>query len=265
MCWQILLPPRHRILHVAGLLAPLLGAIVLAPLAARAETDDVVTRTPDFRFTQPWLTLGLRGGYSFNRSEAQIYDFLKQNLTLSHSDFDGPAMALDVGVRATSWMDVVLGFEFTQSKNDAEFRYFVEDNREPIEQETRITQVPLTLSLRFYPLGRGRAVASHAWIRSLLTPYVGGGVGGTWYELRQDGDFVDTTDLSIFEAKLKSDGWAFSQHVMVGVDIRLTRNFGVVMEARYHWAEAHLGGDFIGFNNIDLDGARAMIGFSMRI
>ncbi len=244
-------------------------ALSADPTAADDPPQASPAARPDFRFKQPRVTLGLRGGYAFNSSEGSIYSFFTQNLTLSHSDFNGPAFAIDAGVRAISWLDVVAGFEFTQSNNRSEFRYFVEEGGASIEQKTRLSQVVLSSSLKFYPIGRGRQVGQYAWIRSTLVPYLGGGIGATWYKLRQKGDFVvtdpdDPLFLTIFEAKLESDAWTFSQHVFVGLDLKITTNFGAVVEARYHWARADIKRDF-DFGHIDLDGARAMIGFNFRL
>ena len=50
-----------------------------------------------------------------------------------------------------------------------------------------------------------------------------------------------------------------------GFDLGITRNFGLVVEARYYWGSADLKGDFIGFDDIELDGARLMVGFSWRL
>ncbi len=96
-------------------------------------------------------------------------------------------------------------------------------------------------------------------------PYLGGGIGATYYKLKQKGDFVDFVDLSIFEAKIESEAWGFAQHVFAGLDLKLTRNFGLVLEGRYHWSRADIGDDFVGFDPINLDGARVMAGFSWRL
>ncbi len=215
------------------------------------------------------MILGVRGGAAFNRAEGEIYDFLTDNLTLSDSDFYAPAFTIDVSVRATSWLDVVAGFEVSERRNKSEFRDFVEAGA-PIKQKTRLTQIPLTTSLKFYPLGRGRQVGRYGWVRSTWVPYLGGGIGATWYELRQKGDFVVTDPSSpffkdIFEAEVQSEGWAFAQHLFAGVDLKLTRNFGLVLEGRYYWARADLEGDFVGFDPINLDGGRIMLGVSWRL
>jgi opacity protein-like surface antigen len=244
-----------------------LACLVLgAHPSAADETDEEQSVTqPDFLFEAPRVSLGLRGGWAFNRSDGEIYDFLTDQLTLDKSDFDSPAFTGDVSLRLKSWMDAVIGIEFSGSTTESEFRDFVDQSGAPIEQETRLTQVPLTASLKFYPIGRGRMVGEYAWVRSTFVPYVGGGVGATWYELKQKGDFVDFVDMDIFESEFVSHGWAFAQHAFVGFDVKLTKNIGLVLEGRYYWAEADLKGDFVGFDHIDLDGARLMIGLSWRL
>ncbi len=244
-----------------------LGTVALmASSGAADETgEEPPLSRPDFRFEQPRVTLGFRGGWAFHRANGEIYDFLSKNLTISSSDFDAPAFALDASLRVISWLDFAIGIEYSRSSNRSKFRGFVNPSGAPIKQKTTLTQVPLVASLKLYPMGRGRQVGEHVWVRSRFVPYLGGGVGGSWYELEQSGDFVDAVDLSIFKSTLNSDAWAFSQHAFVGFDLGITRNFGLVVEARYYWADADLKGDFIGFDDIELDGARLMVGFSWRL
>ena len=239
------------------------------PIAAELTSAD--QPRPDFRFRQPWVTLGIRGGYVFNRANGEIYTFLTEKLTLDSEDFNAGAFQLDVAVRALTWLDVVFGFEYNYSSTQSEFRDFKDSITDaPIKQDTELSQVPLTTSLKLYPLGRGRRVGEYAWIRSTLVPYVGGGLGATWYRLEQDGDFVDESDCTplgcvIFSDKLSTSAWAFSKHVFAGLDLKLTRNFGLVIEGRYQWARATVKRDYVGFERINLDGARVMVGFSFRI
>jgi opacity protein-like surface antigen len=239
-----------------------------------AEIEEAPLPRLDFQFGEPRMSLGFRGGWRFNRSKGEIYDFLTDELTLSNSDFDAPAFAFDFSLRLVSWMDVVFGFEFSGRHEKSEDRGFnEEEDGSAINQKTRLTQVPLTLSLKFYPIGRGEQVGQYAWIRKTVVPYFGGGIGGTWYELKQKGDFVDKDPAPgtcpaaacIFSDVFISDGWAFSQHAFGGVDIKLTRSFGLILEGRYYWADANLEGDYVGFNRIDLDGARVMIGFNWKL
>ena len=260
------------------LLAPtiFLAFVALLPTTAFGENSSEASETfeeaplprLDFEFDEPRMSVGFRGGWAFNRSKGEIYDFLTDELTLSKSDFDAPAFTVDFSWRLISWLDVVFGVGYSGRKQKSEDRHFTEVNGSPIIQDTRLTQVPLTVSLKIYPIGRGEQVGQYAWIRKAVVPYIGGGIGGTWYELKQKGDFVDKSvpgDEFIFSDEFTSDDWAFAQHVFAGVDIKLTRSFGLILEGRYYWADADVHGDFVDFNSIDLDGARAMIGFNWKL
>ncbi len=272
-------------------LAIFLAFLALLPVTAFGEgpneASEKIEEAPlprlDFQFDEPRMSLGFRGGWAFNRSKGAIYDFFTDGVELqglSKSDFDAPAFIVDFSWRLISWLDVVFGVEYSGRKQKSEDRRHKDKfTGQPVDQDTRLTQVPLTLSLKIYPLGRGEQVGQYAWIRKAVVPYIGGGIGGTWYELKQKGEFVHVTDdkaipeddfcmgadQCIFEDVFTSDDWAFSQHVFVGLDIKLTRSFGLILEGRYYWADADVQGDYVGFNPIDLDGARAMIGFNWKL
>jgi opacity protein-like surface antigen len=240
-----------------------------------SETSEPLEEAPlprlDFQFDEPRMSLGFRGGWAFNRSKGDIYDFLTDEeflVGLSKSDFDAPAFIFDFSWRLISWLDVVFGVEYSGRQQKSSAPRFTEVNGNPIIQKTRLTQVPLTVSLKIYPIGRGEQVGQYAWIRKAVVPYIGGGIGATWYELKLKGDFVDESDPGnefIFSDTFTSDDWTFAQHVFAGLDIKLTRSFGLVLEGRYYWADADVKGDFVDFNSIDLDGARAMIGFNWKL
>ncbi len=261
------------------LLAIFLVFLGLPPVTAFGEnsneTSEQGEEAPlprlDFQFDEPRMSIGFRGGWAFNRSKGEIYDFFTDGeflQGLSNSDFDAPAFTVDFSWRLISWLDVVFGVEYSGREQKSEAPRHMEENGNPIVQKTRLTQVPLTFSLKIYPIGRGEQVGQYAWIRKAVVPYIGGGIGATWYELRLKGDFVDESDPEnefIFGDVFTSDDWAFAQHAFAGVDIKLTRSFGLILEGRYYWADADLHGDFVDFNSIDLDGARAMIGFNWKL
>ena len=184
--------PLHGFLRLASFAAAaLLGPLALLPATAFAESPNQagedVDQTPeprlDFRFKAPRVSLGLRGGWAFNRADAEIYDFLTDQLTLEKSDFNAPAGAIDFSLRLTSWLDAVFGVEYSGRERSSEDRYFTDLFGNPVEQDTRLTQVPLTFSLKLYPIGRGHQVGQYAWVRKAVVPYIGGGIGPTWYEL----------------------------------------------------------------------------------
>jgi hypothetical protein len=50
--------------------------------------------------------------------------------------------------------------------------------------------------------------------------------------------------------------------VFAGTDVRLHGRFFLELEGRYRWAHAKPAGDFVGFDRIDLSGAKLAAGIS---
>jgi len=217
-----------------------------------------------FRFSPPRSSIGLRGGFTFNRAGSDVYDFIIEQLTVERSDFNAPTFAIDFGWNLSERVDLVLGLEYGRASKRSEYRDYVDQDDIPIVQDTQLTQVPLTLSVRFYLTPRGRSVGQYAWVPSTAAVYVGGGGGATWYRLEQFGEFVDFRDLVIFEDVFVSDGWTIAGHVFAGVDLKLSTSIGLVLEGRYQFASHDLTGSFIGFDPIDLNGLRLMAGVSFK-
>lgn len=234
-------------------------------LAGSAEATPAPQQAPpDFRFAAPNMTFGLRGGWLFASANSDIYDFTTEILTLEKSDFDSPVFAMDFGWKVAKQLDAVLGFEYSGRTRRSEYRDYVDQDGIPIVQDTKLTQTPLTLSLKYYLASRGRAVGQYAWVPTKVLPYVGGGVGYTYYRFEQSGDFVDFLDLTIFTDQFESSGWTFSGHAFAGLDVSLSNSLGFVAEARYQWASADLRGSFIGFEPINLTGLRVTAGVNWK-
>lgn len=237
--------------------APVLAVVfcsLVTSVAAGAQGQDA-----DFLFGRPRGFLGARGAWMIaaDANDADdIYDFLRENLTIEDGDFDTFLFGLDGGFAVASRMDLVAGFEISRASIGSEYRDFVDENDLPIFQDTKLTIVPVTLSGKFYLTPRGREVSRYAFVPSKIRPYVGGGVGFVWYELEQVGDFVDFVDLTIFTSSFRSSGWGFATQAFGGVEVGLTPRWFLSMEARYLWSDADLGDDFVGFAPIDLSGAR---------
>jgi opacity protein-like surface antigen len=89
------------------------------------------------------------------------------------------------------------------------------------------------------------------------------------YRFRQQGDFVDFNTNDVFNSTFdtQDDGrdWAFIQQVMAGVDYNFSPMFGVTLDARYLHGRGDLGTAFSGYDKIDLSGASASVGISVRL
>jgi hypothetical protein len=124
-------------------------------------------------------------------------------------------------------------------------------------------------SLRFHPLPRGRQVGSLAWIPATFDPWVGAGVGRMSYDFRQTGDFIDyETDPDnpeIFTDDFRSKGWTGVFQGSVGAGWSFSARMQLSGELRYIHSSAELGGDFVGFEAIDLSGLATSLGLSFRL
>jgi hypothetical protein len=218
---------------------------------------------PDFLFGAPDGSIAVRGSLLMPRAGSDWYDFVTDQLTLDRNDFKSPAIAVDVGIFATRRFEAVGGFEYGQSQTLSEYRRFVDNNRQPIEQTTRIRQMNLTGSVKVPLLPRGRDISQLAWVPRTIVPYVGAGGGALWYDMNQTGDFIDYVDFSVFTDVFQSTGWTPSAHVFGGVDVRVFRRLFVTVDARYLWAAGDLGRDWVDFDPIDLAGTRLSAGFNV--
>lgn len=218
---------------------------------------------PDFFFGEPNGSFAIRSSWLFPRAGSDWYDFVTDQLTLETGDFIAPALALDVNITAAPRVEAVFGFEWSMSETRSEYRRFVDNNRLPIEQTTRVRQVNLSGSVKVPLLSRGREISQLAWIPRRVVPYAGAGAGMLWFDVQQNGDFVDFVDLSVFTDIFRSRGWTPSGHVLGGVDVRLIRRLFVTVDARYLWAAGDLGQEWINFDPIDLAGARVSAGVNL--
>jgi hypothetical protein len=234
-------------------LALVLLALSAAPAAAQPA--------PDFLFGSPKGMIGFRSGWVFASADSDLFQFVQRTLTVDRQDFNAPAIGVDLEIALSPRASVVTGFDFSQASKDSEYRDFVDNQRLPITQTTRLRELNLSGSVKFALTPRGREISSRAWIPAAATPYVGAGGGVLRYQFLQFGDFVDvnTANLEIFTDTLRSQGWTPSAHVFAGVDVRVWRRMYVSGEARYLWSNATPSRDF-DFDSIDLAGLKATVG-----
>jgi opacity protein-like surface antigen len=130
-----------------------------------------------------------------------------------------------------------------------------------IYQTLRLRTLPVGASIRIVPTSK----------RVRIAPFVGGGIDAMFYQYEEWGDFIDffDPDLPIVPDHFIDDGVAFGLHAFGGVRFYVNRDFAVVGEYRYHWADTDMGDDFSsadpGFvNRIDLTGWTWTVGVHVR-
>jgi opacity protein-like surface antigen len=248
---------RHLLLTLgATLIAPLIAGLMLA--------DHTAAQAPGFAFKRPSATFGVRLGYALPSAGSEVFDFTREQLTVSSSDFNAVHYGGELGIRIIEHLDVALSLGYERSDTRSEFRDWVDNDDLPIEQNTLFTRIPLTLGVKAYPWERGRQISRFAWIPKRWAPYIGAGAGMIWYQFDQIGDFVDFETLEVFSDSFESHGSSPLAYVSAGVEVSVGSRWLVTGEGRYAWASAEMDRDFVDFDNIDLAGFRMTAGFSVR-
>jgi hypothetical protein len=246
-------------------------AIVLAAAPAMPAAAQTSTPTPrlsqdlpdsDFLFKRPRGTFSLRGGVLFPREGSDLYTFIQDQLTIDEGDFQSPLFAVELGFSPTARLDVVGGFDLARHTVRSEYRDFVDNNLQPIEQDTSLRQNSFTGTVRVALVPRGRAVGTYAWIPTRLQPYVGAGGGFVFWEFKQVGDFIDVADGTVFPDSFVSSGASLAGHLLGGLDIQIYKRLFLTTEARYVWAQGELSNEFVGFDPLDLSGFKLAAGIN---
>ena len=200
------------------------------------------------------------GGF-FPDGESAFWDDTEESFTLDVSDFDDAILGLSFVGSFNNHVEAGLNIDFYEGESFSAVRGFVDEDGFPIFHDSWLRTVPLTIDVRFLPFGRYRQRPQG---RNVLQPvfYLGGGVGLTYWEYEEEGDFVDFTNDEIFFDRFIDDGFAFETHALAGLELPFGRTWSLLLEGRYSWADDDLGGDFAGLGEIDLSGPSAYIGGS---
>jgi hypothetical protein len=256
-------------------LVSLTAALMVAAPASVARAADpeppgqapVVPRpaasSADFFFGAPRVFLNVRGSLLVPRASGELFTFVSDQLTVDKADLRAGGVGFDVGAVLARSIDFVVGFDTNRSETHSEYRHYVASNEQPILQQTRFLQSVVSTGLRFTPGGRGRQVSTYAFVPRRIVPFAGGGVAIAYYTLRQQGQFVDYTDLAIFNDTFESDGWGVGPYVHGGADVQVWKHLFVTFDGRYTWMKSDLDADFVGFQGIDLAGFRGGTGISI--
>lgn len=238
--------------------------LLVAVLAAVGALPPGLSAQDGFLFSRPEVRLGLHAGYAVPRAESEIFDFTSDRLTVDEDDFRSYAVGGAFAYRATERLDVSFEIGYAAAETRSEFRNWVDAEDRPIEQTTRFSRRPVTLSVRAYLRERGRRAGRFAWVPTGWSPYVGAGGGAVSYEFAQEGDFVDFGTEEIFTERFRSSGTTPIFHVLAGTDVSLGSRFVLAGEGRYSWASAEMSRDFVDFDEIDLSGFQFTAGLWIR-
>ncbi len=237
-------------------------------LGALATSTAAGQSAKGFLFREPRVTVTVFGGVALPRAGSDLFDFTTDELTVDKHDFNAPDFGADFAVRVSPRFDVTFGFAQSGSRTRSEFRDWVDNNDQPIEQVTKFSRAPIVAGARYHLLPRGRQVGSIAWIPAAFDPWIGVGVGAMRYSFVQHGDFIDFEDPNnpvVFSDHFASRGWARVGQLSGGGGWNLSPRTQLTLELRYLRASDDLEGDFVGFDRLDLSGLATSLGITLRL
>lgn len=228
-------------------------AAVCGPAVDTAGAQQPVLDAPSsIEFRRARLMVSSRVGALMYDGQTPLIDMWTSELSLERSDFVATVAGLDLMMHLIGPFDVLVSADWSVLERSSRSRSgFVEGTA----QTTRIESFPAIhagLHVRLYDPGRSAnawAVGAHA------------GAGVFRYRIEQAGIFTEFHDPDeSFEAEYASADQAPVGIVGLSIERRFTSSFGLVVDARYRFAEADLLGSYSDFETIDLSGVQLTAG-----
>jgi hypothetical protein len=178
------------------------------------------------------------------------YDFLAYDF----GRFTGPTFGGEWLIGLGNHFDAGLGVSYYQQSVPAVDADFVKPNGDEVVSHLKLRIVPFTATFRWLPVGHNAPIQ----------PYIGAGVGVFGWRYSESGEFVDSSDRSIFTGNFEGSGAATGPVVLGGVRVPIGRT-AIGFEARYQHAKGELPRDqeFSG-SEIDLGGMNYLFTFNIR-
>lgn len=148
-------------------------------------------------------------------------------LDFSIKDFNHVTFGAEWLYAVSDYLETGVGLDYYQSTVPSVYRDLENVNGGEIAQDLKLRIVPLTATIRFLPLGRSAAVE----------PYIGGGVGFFNWRYSESGEFVDSSDDTIFRETYSADGTAVGPVILGGIRFPAGEAFTVGAEFRWQKAE----------------------------
>jgi len=219
--------------------------------------------------TPPAATEGafnFRFGGFFPAGSSDFWATNEAAFTLDHSDFIGPIGGVGYNAAITNYFEFDANADFYASAVRSADRYYVDLYGYPIYHDSRLLTFPLSVGFRVLPAGRftRRGPEGSHYVRRPV-PYLGAGVGMSYWQYEEEGDFV-ASDLSVVYDRFVASGLAFQYYAMLGIEFPVAPQWNITLEVRETWADATPGGAFTFVNpgTLDLGGTSVFVGGSLR-
>lgn len=187
---------------------------------------------------------GRVAGDVLNADRCTDVGFACDPLLFNIGDFGGAAVGGEYIVGLGRYFEASVGLGFYQRTVPSVYELLTRPDGTEIEQDLKLRVVPVTGIVRFVPTGRSAG----------FQPYVGAGIAGLRWHYAESGEFVDSTDASLFRAQYVADGTTAGPLFLGGVRGPIGASLMLGGEVRFQKAQADLATtDFLG-DKLDLGG-----------
>jgi hypothetical protein len=229
------------------------AAAILAPSAAHAQIRQVSTsdHTQAIGFTLGgFFPKGLD-----SRDEEDVLLRDQADLVFNIGDFKGVSVSGEWLFALGNFVEAGVGAGFYQRTVPSVYKEFTHDSGNEIEQDLKLRVVPVTATVRFLPIGRGS-----------VEPYVGVGIGAFNWRYSETGEFVDTSDSSIFPARYIAKGTAVGPIILAGIRAPIADVWDIGGEVQFQRATGDTKRAESGLlaDKIDLGGVSALLTMHIR-
>jgi hypothetical protein len=203
---------------------------------------------------------GFKAGYfalfgGDSRVESDVLNENIESFTFLVGDFSNATAEVEWLVGLGDYVEVGVGLGYYKRAVPSTYLDFIEDDGSEIAQDFRLSIIPITSTLRVFPIGR----------HGEFQPYAGVGLGVYRWRYSEIGEFIDFSDSSIFDGNYAAKGTDAGPVGVLGVRILLNDEFSIGGEFRYQRGKGHVGIDegFLG-ENLDLGGYATQLMFHYR-
>jgi hypothetical protein len=202
------------------------AAVILFLVSAMGATAQPALAQQTLNFTLGYFTP--RGEDA--RTSGDILTNDRRFLTFDIGDFNGPTVGAEWLVPFGNFFEGGAGVSFSRRTVASVYTCCTAANGDEIVQDLRLRMVPLSFTVRAIPTGQ----------RSVVQPYIGGGIAVINWRYSESGDFIDfANNNEIFRDTFVGNGTASGPVALGG--IRFAGDHASAgFEVRYQTAKADL-------------------------
>jgi hypothetical protein len=229
------------------------AAAILAPAAVHAQIRQV--SSSDHHQAIGFTLGGFFPKGEDSRVEGDVLFRDLDDLVFDISDFSGGSVSGEWLFVVNNFVEAGVGGGCYQRTVPSVYRGFVNANNSEIEQDLKLRIVPVTGTVRFLPIGHGS-----------VEPYVGAGIGAFNWRYSETGEFVDTSDSSIFRTSYVAKGTAIGPVILAGIRAPFADVWDIGGEVQFQRASGDTKPSESGLlaDKIDLGGWHALLTMHIR-